>query len=343
LLEEKYAATRAALAAGRIGEEHAAVIVRAAEKVPAEVAPAELAACEERLVGKAEAMTPQRLRRAARRMLEPLSAAAADAHQEELLLEEEQRAEAETWLVLGDNGDGTWTGKFTVPELHGQLLRHALDRLSGPRRYARGRVGELVVDPTVPGMGPGLNASEAAGAAFCELVEHLPETGHTRSGVTLVVHVTEERLRAGTGAATLSSGAEISIAQTRRLACEAGILPLVLSGGSVPIDLGMASRLFTKAQSVALSAAHESCAAAGCDRPYAWCELHHKVPWGHGGPTDLANAAPLCGFHHRRVHDNRYDHTWRPDGTVTFEHRWPSRRPRGDPTSSARAPNRTAA
>jgi hypothetical protein len=132
-------------------------------------------------------------------------------------------------------------------------------------------------------MGPGLNASEAAGAAFCELVEHLPETGHTRSGVTLVVHVTEERLRAGTGAATLSSGAEISIAQ-RRLACEAGILPLVLSGGSVPIDLGMASRLLTKAQSVALSAAHESCAAAGCDRPYAWCELHQKVPWATAAP-----------------------------------------------------------
>jgi hypothetical protein len=333
LLDEKYVVTRAALAAGRISEDHAVVIVRAAERVPPGVGAGELAECEERLVGKAEAMTPQRLRRAARRMLAPLSAALADAHQEELLTEEERRAQAETWLVLGDNGDGTWTGKFTVPELHGQLLRHALDRLSGPRRCARGRSGELVIDPTVPGMGTRLNASEAAGAAFCELVEHLPETGHTRSGVTLVVHVDEEKLRVGLGAATLSSGGETSIGEVRRLACAAGILPMVLSGDSVPLDLGAATRLFTKAQSVALSATHSTCAAAGCDRPFAWCELHHKVPWGQGGPTDLANAAPLCGWHHRRVHDQHYEHVWHPDGTVTFQHRWRSRRPprRGNP------------
>ena len=325
LLDRKYAATRSALAAGRISEEHAEVIVRAGEKVPDGVDPVELAECEERLVGKAEAMSPQRLRRAARRMLEPLSPVLADLHQEELLVEEERRAEREAWLVLGDNGDGTWTGKFTVPELHGQLLRHALDRLSGPRRYGRGRAGQLVLDPTVPGAGTQLNASEAAGAAFCELVEHLPDAGHTRSGIALVVHVAEETLRSGTGAATLSSGAEISIEQARRLACEAGILPMVLRGGSVPLDLGTSTRLFTRAQAVALSSVHESCAAAGCDRPFAWCELHHKVPWGAGGPTDLANAAPLCGFHHRRVHDQHYDHRWEPDGTVTFRHRWASR------------------
>ena len=342
LLEAKYAATRAALACGRIGEEHAVVIVRAGEKVPEGIGPEQLAQCEERLVAKAEVMPPQRLRRAARRMLEPLSAELADRHQEDLLVEEERRAEAETWLLLGDNGNGTWTGRFTVPELHGQLLRHALDRLSGPRRYSRGPAGQLVVDPTLPGAGTRLSASEAAGAAFCEIVEHLPDTGHTRSGIALVVHVAEDRLRAGTGAATLSSGAEISIQQARRLACQGGILPMVLSGASVPLDLGTASRRFTKAQSVALSLDHPTCAAAGCERPFAWCELHHKVPWGEGGATDLANAAPLCGFHHRRVHDRRYEHTWAPDGSVSFRHRWPSRRPAAD-GARARAPASSAA
>ena len=343
LLDQKYAATRAALASGRIAEEHAVVIVRAGERVPEGVRPEQLAACEERLVAKAEVMTPQRLRRAARRMLEPLSAELADLHHEDLLVEEERRAEAETWLLLGDNGDGTWTGRFTVPELHGQLLRHALDRLSGPRRYARGRTGQPVVDPTLPGAGTRLSASEAAGAAFCELVEHLPDTGHTRSGITLVVHVAEDRLRAGTGAATLSSGGEISIEEARRLACQGGILPMVLSGASVPLDLGTTSRLFTKAQSVALSASHTSCAAAGCDRPFAWCELHHKVPWEEGGPTDLSNAVPLCGFHHRRVHDRTYDHSWASDGSLVFRHRWPSRRPAADRAPRARDPATDAA
>ena len=44
----------------------------------------------------------------------------------------------------------------------------------------------------------------------------------------------------------------------------------------------------------------------GCDRPYAWCELHHEDPWSHGGRTDLDLAVPLCGYHHRRMHDPRF-------------------------------------
>lgn len=335
-LTSKHAHTRGALAAGRISEEHAAVIVRAGERVPGGVSPQQLAVCEERLVEKAERMAPHRLRRAARRLLEPLSQALADRHEGDLLGEEERQAARETWLWLGDNGDGTWTGKFTIPELHGHLLATALSRLSGPRRYSRAPSGGVAEDPTVPGMGPRLSHTEASGAAFLELLEHLPETAHTRSGITLVVHVQEQQLRAGIGAATLESGARISVGEARRLACEAGVLPLVLNGRSVPIDLGTTSRLFTRAQAVAVSALHETCAAQGCERPFAWCELHHRRPWGEGGPTDLENAAPLCGWHHRRVHDPQYEHRWLADGSVSFRHRWPSRwRDHTDPWAEA--------
>src|SRR4051812_20935125 len=217
LLEAKYPHTRAALAAGRISEEHAAVIVRAAEKVPDTVTRTDLPACEERLVAKAERLAPDRLRRAARRLLEPLSTVLADAHEDTLLVEEEHAAEAATCLWLGDNGDGTWTGRFTIPELHGHLLATVLERLSGPRRYSRTRTGEPVEDPTLPGAGAQLSHTEALGAAFTELLEHLPQTGHTRSGITLVVHVEEDKLRAdldrldgGGCAGTLETGARIS-------------------------------------------------------------------------------------------------------------------------------------
>src|SRR4051794_18651059 len=301
LLTQKYPHTRAALAAGRIGEEHAAVIVRAAEAVPPTVDPVDLAACEEALVARAEALCPRRLRRVARRLLEPLSAALADAHEEQLLVEQERRAGAETWLTLGRNGDGTYAGRFTIPELHGVLLRTALETLGSPRRHTRRPGGAVVEDPTVPGMGQRLSWSEQLGSAFLELLEHLPTTGHARSGITLVVHVDQAQLRAGAGAATLPTGAAISIGETRRLACTAGHLPLVLGGTSQPLDLGTSTRLFTKAQAVALSARYDSCATQGCDRPFTWTELHHLIPWGHGGPTHLANALPLCGVHHPRI------------------------------------------
>lgn len=334
LLEEKYAHTQAALASGRISEEHASVIVRAAEKVPEEVSAKELADCEERLVHKAASMAPDNLRRAARRLLEPLSKAMADAHEDGLLREQERKAELFAGLLLDDNGDGTWTGKFVIPELHAHLLKTALETLSSPRRYSRNRSGELIEDMTVGSRPIGLSRTEAMGAAFLELLEHLPQSGHARSGLTLVVHVEEEKLRNEVGAATLETGARISNDEVRRLLCEAAVMPMVMSGKGVPLNLGMASRLFTKAQGIALSALHDSCAAQGCDRPFAWCELHHRQPWSEGGPTDLANAAPLCGFHHRRVHDTQFEHQWLPDGSVRFRHKWASRwKNGGDPWS----------
>ena len=58
---------------------------------------------------------------------------------------------------------------------------------------------------------------------------------------------------------------------------------------------------------MALATLHHTCGVAGCQRPFAWCEIHHKVSWLDGGKTDLANALPLCGHHHRRAHDDRYD------------------------------------
>ena len=111
-----------------------------------------------------------------------------------------------------------------------------------------------MTDPTVPGAGTRMSYVEALGAAFTELIEHLPEAGHARSGITMVVHVDEHRLRAGIGAATLASGGMVSITQARRLACEAGILPMVMGGASVALDLGTASRFFTRGQALALPA-----------------------------------------------------------------------------------------
>jgi hypothetical protein len=333
-LEETYAHTRAAMAAGLISEEHAAVIVRAAEKVPPGVTPAQLADCEEALVAKAARMSPRNLRRAARRLLEPLSKALADQHEDELVREQERDAEIETWFVLGDNGDGTWSGKFVIPELHGHLLKTVLETLSSPRRHTRNKAGQAIEDDSVRGRGH--NYTEALGSAFTELIERLPTDGHGRSPVTLVVHIDEEKLRSEVGVGTLASGAVISNEEVRRLACGAGIMPMVLNGRSVPTDLGRSTRCFSNHQYVALSALHETCAAEGCDRPFAWTELHHKLSWLELGPTDLDNAAPLCGYHHRRVHDSKYEHQWLPDGTVRIRHRWRSRwKNSGDPWTVA--------
>ncbi|MFZ5845942.1 MAG: HNH endonuclease signature motif containing protein, partial [Actinomycetota bacterium] len=59
----------------------------------------------------------------------------------------------------------------------------------------------------------------------------------------------------------------------------------------------------------------------GCERPFAWCEIHHPDPWSQGGPTDLTNALPLCGYHHQRAHDPHYTLTITPTGEARFRRR----------------------
>jgi hypothetical protein len=143
--------------------------------------------------------------------------------------------------------------------------------------------------------------------AFVELLEHLPaDRLHGKVAATVVVTVGLEALRAELGAASLDTGQQISAAQARRLACNAGVLPAILGGASLPLDLGRTARFFSETQHVALATVYDECAAEGCDRPYSWCDLHHEDPWAQGGRTDLHLAVPLCGWHHRRVHDAKY-------------------------------------
>jgi hypothetical protein len=111
------------------------------------------------------------------------------------------------------------------------------------------------------------------------------------------------------GGATLDTGSHVSAGATRGLACHAGVVPAVLGGESQVLDLGRTSRLHTDAQRQAVAIRYDSCAAEGCERPFGWREFHQVVPWSQGGPTDLANALPLCGRHHGKVHDPRYTAT----------------------------------
>lgn len=311
--------TQRALASGQLSTEHAAVIVRADEQLPRSVTAAQRAVIEASLVEKAKSMPPTLLRRAARRALAEIETdtRVVDAHENELVVSEEESARARTRLTLHDNSDGTVTGHFTVPTLHGHLLRKILETITAPRR------GRLGASQAQVGENVGLRTDwdKARGNAFCELIEHLPTDHlHPRTAATMVVTISEETLRGALAVAHLDTDAELSAGEARRLACGAGILPAVLGGQSLPLDLGRSSRLFTETQRTALGIVHRTCAVDGCDRPFAWCELHHLDSWSSNGATDLANAIPICHFHHQRIHDAHYEPRVGPEG-VTFHRR----------------------
>lgn len=94
------------------------------------------------------------------------------------------------------------------------------------------------------------------GTALCELLERLddsaaPAVGGT--GATVVVTMTLETLQGGLTAAALDTGDRITARTARRLACEAGIIPVVLNGKSEVLDQ---PRHVVRAACPALTALH---------------------------------------------------------------------------------------
>jgi hypothetical protein len=121
----------------------------------------------------------------------------------------------------------------------------------------------------------------------------LPETGGERPH--LVVTVDYDGLRAGLAAATLDDGGQLGAATVRRLACDAGIIPVVLKGAGQVLDIGRDRRLFNGHLRQALVARDKGCGFPACDRAARYCDGHHIKHWTDGGATALHNAVLLTG------------------------------------------------
>jgi Domain of unknown function (DUF222) len=320
-LDTDFDATRRALAAGDIDAERAAVVVDAVRALTDEhedLPEGTHAAAEAHLLEQACRYDARILRRLGKRLFEVVCPKAADEAEGRTLAREEKRARRLTHLTLRDNGDGTTDGRFRLPTLHAELLRKALEELTSPRR-----IGEARQDAHT---GKKLPYSTLLGHGFMELLEsHLDLRslpGSSGSPFTVVVTVSLEALRSGLGVAVLETGHRISAGEARRLACAAGIIPMVLGGDSAPLDLGRERRLFSKHQRIALAQIYGGCAATSCDRPPSQAEIHHLDPWHEGGRTDLRRGIPLCGRHHQMAdHPQSWRMTMAPGGSVGFTRR----------------------
>jgi hypothetical protein len=320
-LDERFETTRRALAAGDLDAEKAAIIVRAVEALTAEhddLPPGTSAAAEAHLVDLAGQFDAPTLRQLGKRLFEVVCPGAADAAEGRKLAEEERRARRLACLSVRDNGDGTSEGWFRLPTLHAQLLAKAVQVLTAPRRVGPGRVD--------PETGRKLPASTLLGHGFMDLLENHLDTGSLPSvhgsPFGLVVTVGLDALRTGLGVATVDTGVRISAGEARRLACKAGIVPMVLDGDSMPLDVGRERRLFDRYQKIAINQRHRGCAAVNCDRPPAWVEFHHEHAWRDGGRTDARHGIPLCPPHHHMAdHPDSWNMRRTPDGGVRFARR----------------------
>ena len=146
-------------------------------------------------------------------------------------------------------------------------------------------------------------------------------TGADRT--TLVLHIDADAIRheVADRAAPVHSGrgerAVMSAAALRRLACDAGLVPVAVDGDGTPIDVGQRQRTLTTALRRALLARDRTCRFPGCGAS-RHLHAHHIIHWSDGGPTDLSNLVLVCGFHHRFVHEHDWTFVNEGDGRFGF-------------------------
>ncbi len=113
------------------------------------------------------------------------------------------------------------------------------------------------------------------------------------------------RLRPGTLLGGMTAGTALGAETIKTLACDAGIIPVLLGSNGQVLQLGSTTRAFTQSQTKALWLRDRHCTYPGCRTPATWCDAHHIRHWADGGPTDLSNGTLLCNRHHHVVHRDR--------------------------------------
>jgi hypothetical protein len=315
-LDERWTQLGAALAAGAVNVPQAQVIAEALDQLPPSLDAEMRAKAEAHLISEAGHYGPRELRRLGHGLLEVVAPEIADEAEYQRLLAEEKRSRAETRLNIRDRGDGTsdLTARLPTPEAH--RLRTYLDAYTSPRRHPLGSLSGDIDQLPMP---------RRRGEAFCALLENLPVSGlpkHGGTATSVMVILDLEGLKTATGWAETSTGDRMTAEHARRLACQAGIIPVVLGGKGEILDLGRSRRFYSADQRKAMAVRDRHCTAHGCEMPAAWCEAHHhQQPWSHGGKTDLADGQLLCPFHHHRAHDPAWITSHHPNGSTTFHRR----------------------
>ncbi|GAB4105435.1 HNH endonuclease signature motif containing protein [Micromonospora taraxaci] len=296
---------RQALADGAINLDQARVIADTATTVQTTADTETAGKAVGVLVDWAAQFDPTLLRRMGTRILDHVAPDLADAAAAAALAAEDARATRDRHLTLSAQTDGRLRLSGTLDAEAAGLLRAAIDPLSAPAgpddtRCAGQRRHDALAD-------------------VCRLALRtgdLPDSGGDPAQI--VVTTSYDGLTRQLSAGALDIGLQLTPDTVRRLACDATILPAVLGGAGQVLDVGRQRRLVTGALRRALVLRDGGCAFPGCDRPPRWCAAHHIHHWADGGPTNLDNAALLCGHHHRHVHRGEWTVRLGDDGHPEF-------------------------
>lgn len=311
-----------AMTAGMMAPDQAVSVAAVLADLPETVGPTQHGEAAETMVQLAAEHDPKSLAGLSGHLLDVVASDRAEQLEAERLMAQEAKAARQRELYFTDDGHGSVQIRGTLPVVEAAHLRSVIDALAHRRRRSLAQAaGATLLLPSVidEAAQSWLDASQApdAGAipmttlarcradALAELAQIAAATGdlptHGGDRPRLAVTIDHETLRQHTGVAHLADGTPVSWTRARQIACDAGVLPIVLDGAGTPLDMGQEQRFFTGAVRLAVLQRDGGCVFPGCDRTPAGCDIHHVVPWWNGGATSLANGVALCPHHHALV------------------------------------------
>ena len=334
LLVGERTATHAALAAGRVSPEQAAVIVAAVEELPLDGSVREQG--EAFLLDQsATRLTATELAKAARHLAEVADPDKAERDAEKDLDRADRAAHHHRFLSITDDGAGgvRLKGRGTLEDA--ATIKAALLPLTKPAPatdppWTRDmRAGRPIRGTTGPG----------CGTPWSPRCEHVLATdlapdchgARPRLAVTTSLDVLRGQIdwtTLGAAVSTTDDGLDLAPSVVRRLACDADLIPIALGTHGEVLDVGRTQRLVTPALWRALVCRDAHCAFPGCTRPPVMCHAHHILHWADGGHTTLDQPRPA-------VRAAPPHHPPHPLGSPPQPRRRPTRVP---PTTQTRPP-----
>jgi hypothetical protein len=224
------------------------------------------------------------------------------------ILQSRVQAQVEVMFHSGDRDvpivHHPWVDANDFRRAHALVGLIADDHAECARPGGRGSAGLGVVSHGESSGRDGMSTGRSSSRTATSRTATSRTAGPCRSDV--VVHIDLETLTSGLSASSThrtAFGADLPVETIRRIACDANIIPLVLNGAGMPLDIGRSQRLASAAQRRALEATHDTCAFDGCAVAFHACQIHHIEYWERGGPTDMDNMVPLCSRHHHAAHE----------------------------------------
>lgn len=284
-----------ALCTGSVTSQQAAAIGQALDELPDTVSEDTLTRAQQEMVGHAARFDPSALRRLGHHLVEVLCPDAVDDRLGQQLSREEARARRDRYLDWKHTGDGSVVLRGKLPVLEGDTVTTLIE--SYTKRGSSGIEADL--DPQAEVPTAGRRRADALVALIHDVQARRLAPSMSGDRPRAVISMAYEDLVDGIRGATLIGSQEpIAPATARRVACSGELVPAVLGGPSVVLDMARPVRLFTGLLRQAMVVRDGGCVFPDCDTPPGGCEGHHVQPWWAGGQTRLDNGVLLCRHHH---------------------------------------------